>query len=48
MRCGESAIDEYWKKPLNGTLETTIRWANKMPIASLVKNTLEHLPEDLF
>jgi ADP-ribosylglycohydrolase len=48
MRGGESAIDEYWKKPLNGTLETTIRWANKMPIESLVKNTLSHLPEDLF
>ena len=48
MRGGESAIDEYWKKPLNGTLETTIRWANKMPIESLVKSTLSHLPEDLF
>ena len=48
MRSGEASIDEYWKAPTHGILDTTVVGAEKSPIADLVEKTMGHMPEDLF
>ena len=47
IRNGEAGIDEYWKKPTHGILDTTIMWADREPIEKLVDKTMGHMPEDL-
>lgn len=46
MRNGEHGIDEYWKAPTNGILDTTIFGAEKSEISKLVEKTMEHLPKE--
>ena len=47
MMGGEACIDEYWKGPTHGILDTTIMGANKSPIEKLVDKTMGHMPEEL-
>lgn len=46
IRNGEAGIDEYWKKPTHGILDTTIFGASKSEITVLVDKTMKHLPEN--
>jgi ADP-ribosylglycohydrolase len=48
MRGGEGCIDEYWKAPTHGILDTTVVGAEKSPISELVDKTMGHLPEGLY
>ncbi len=48
MRGGEGCIDEYWKAPTHGVLDTTVVGADKSPISKLVDKTMTHLPEGLY
>jgi hypothetical protein len=48
MRGGEGCIDEYWKAPTYGMLDTTVVGAQKSPISKLVDDTMKHLPEGLY
>ena len=41
---GESGIDEYWKAPTKGILDTTILGASKAPISELIDKTMKHMP----
>ena len=43
MRGGEDCIDEVWKKPTHGILDTTIYGAQKSEISTLVEKTMGHL-----
>lgn len=45
MRNGENGIDEYWKAPTHGILDTTIFGASKSEISKMVDNTMPHIPE---
>jgi ADP-ribosylglycohydrolase len=45
---GEKGIDEYWKAPTYGMLDTTVVGAQKSPISKLVDDTMKHLPEGLY
>jgi len=47
IRNGSAGIDEYWKKPTHGILDTTIMWADRSPIEKLVDKTMGHMPEEL-
>lgn len=42
---GADAIPEYWKKPINDTLHTSIFGVGTVKIADRVKLTMEHLPK---
>jgi hypothetical protein len=48
MRGGEGCVDEYWKAPTHGILDTTVVGAEKSPIAELVEKTMKHMPEGLY
>ncbi|MBQ7292071.1 MAG: ADP-ribosylglycohydrolase family protein [Clostridia bacterium] len=48
MRGGEGCIDEYWKTPTHGILDTTVVGAEKSPISKLVEKTMLHMPEGLY
>ena len=48
MRGGEGCIDEYWKEPTHGILDTTVVGAEKSPISKLVERTMKHMPEGLY
>jgi ADP-ribosylglycohydrolase len=48
VRGGEGCIDEYWKAPTHGVLDTTVVGAEKSPVSKLVDKTMEHLPEGLY
>ena len=43
MRNGIDGIDEYWKKPLNGKIHTSINGVGTVCIEDAVEKTLEHL-----
>ena len=45
MILGEAGIDEYWKAPTYGVLDTTIMGVGKRPISEFVDETMTHLPE---
>ena len=47
MRSGIDCIDEYWLKPLNGVLDTTIIGVGKVGIDSLIECTLDHISNRL-
>ena len=42
---GADAIPEYWKKPINDTLHTSIFGVGTVKITDRVKLTMEHLPK---
>ena len=43
MRNGIDGIDEYWKKPLNGKIHTSIFGVGTVNIEKAVDKTLEHM-----
>lgn len=43
MRNGIDGIDEYWKKPINGKIHTSIFGSETVDIAEAVEKTLEHI-----
>ena len=43
MRGGIDCIDEYWKKPVNGKIHTSIFGTGTVDINTLVEKTLEHI-----
>ena len=43
MACGSGIIDEYWRKPINDTIHTTIFGVGTVKIADRVKMTLKHI-----
>ena len=43
MRGGIDEIDEKWKKPVNGMLDTTIFGVGRVNISDLVNKTMEHI-----
>lgn len=43
MRNGIDGIDEYWKKPVNGKIHTSIFGTETVNIAQAVEKTLEHI-----
>ena len=43
MAYGIDAIDEYWQKPLNDTLNTSIFGVGTVKISDLVKKTMTHI-----
>ena len=43
MRRGIDCIDDYWKKPINGKIHTSIFGVGTVDIESAVKKTLEHM-----
>ena len=46
MAHGINAVPEYWQKPINDTLETTVFGINTVKISDRAKLTLEHIKED--
>ena len=47
MRNGEQGIDDYWKAPTHGILDTTVAGAEKSEISVLADKTMAHLPKDI-
>ena len=43
MANGIGSIPEYWTKPLNDTLHTTIFGVNTVKISDRIEKTLEHI-----
>lgn len=43
MRRGIDCIDEYWKKPINGKIHTSIFGVGTVDIESSVQKTIEHM-----
>ena len=48
MANGIEAIPEYWTKPINDTLHTSIFGINAVKISDRVKLTLEHIKQRTF
>jgi ADP-ribosylglycohydrolase len=45
MAFGSRAIPEYWKKPINDKINTSIFGVGTVKISESAKKTLEHLPK---
>lgn len=43
MKNGIDSIDEYWQKPLNNKIETTLIGVGTVKITDMVKKTMEHI-----
>ncbi len=43
MANGASSIPEYWTRPINRTLRTSISGMNKIEVSSLIDKTMEHV-----
>lgn len=43
MRGGESSIDEYWKKPVNGKIHTSIFGVGTVNISEATQKTIAHI-----
>ncbi|MBE6674265.1 MAG: ADP-ribosylglycohydrolase family protein [Ruminococcaceae bacterium] len=43
MKNGIDKIDEYWQKPLNNKIETTLIGVGTVKITDMVKRTMEHI-----
>jgi ADP-ribosylglycohydrolase len=43
MRGGIGCIDEFWRKPVNGKIQTSIFGVETVDIAQAVEKTLEHI-----
>ena len=43
MRGGIDCIDEYWQKPINGKIHTSIFGVGTVNIADAVEKTIEHI-----
>ena len=43
MAHGIAAIPEYWAKPINDTLETTVFGLGTVKVSDMAKLTLEHI-----
>ena len=47
MRRGIDCIDDYWKKPVNGKIHTSIFGVDTVDIEKAVNKTLEHIEEEV-
>ncbi len=45
MANGIDSIDEYWRKPINDTLHTSIFGVGTVSVTEMAKKTMEHMPK---